>query len=156
MYLQIINTFFPFSYLIIHGYRPIKNIGYISSMKTIRKAFKFRLNTTPEIEHRFTQFADASRFIWHKALGINLHRLNNGYPISWLSEMQFWLGIWKSSDELAFLKDVHSQSIQAPLRHLERAFKDCFDKTQTNKRCPVFKQRLTASVIRKVSRSTKT
>jgi putative transposase len=108
-------------------------------MKTIRKAFKFRLNTTPEIEHRFTQFADASRFIWNKALGINLHRLNNGYPISWLSEMQFWLGIWKSSDELAFLKDVHSQSIQAPLRHLERAFKDCFDKTQTNKRCPVFK-----------------
>ena len=67
-------------------------------MKTIRKAFKFRLNTTPEIEHRFTQFADASRFIWNKALGINLHRLNNGYPISWLSEMQFWLGIWKSSD----------------------------------------------------------
>jgi hypothetical protein len=87
MYMQMINTFLPFSYLIIHGYRPIKNIGYISSMKTIRKAFKFRLNTTPEIEHRFTQFADASRFIWNKALGINLHRLNNGYPISWLSEM---------------------------------------------------------------------
>ena len=110
-------------------------------MKTIRKAFKFRLNTTPKIEHRFTQFADASRFIWNKALGINLHRLNNGYPIMWLSEMQFWLGIWKSADALAFLKEVHSQSIQAPLRHLDRAFKDCFDKTQTNKRCPTFKKK---------------
>ena len=110
-------------------------------MKTIRKAFKFRLNTTPEIEHGFTQFADASRFIWNKALGINLHRLNNGYPISWLSERQFWLGIWKSSDELAFLKDVHSQANQTPLRHFDRACKDCFDKTQTNKRWPVFKKK---------------
>jgi len=141
VYMQIINAMPTCSYLIIHVYRPIENIGYNSSMKTIRKAFKFRLNTTPEIEHRFTQFADASRFIWNKALGINLYRLNNGYPIIWLSEMQFWLGIWKSSDELAFLKDVHSQSIQAPLRNLDRAFKDCFDKTQTNKRCPTFKKK---------------
>ena len=59
----------------------------------------------------------------------------------WLSERQFWLGIWQSFDELAFLKEVHSQAIQAPLRHLDRACQTCFDKTQTNKRCPVFKKK---------------
>jgi putative transposase len=59
----------------------------------------------------------------------------------WLSERQFWLGIWKSSDELTFLKEVHSQAIQAPLPHLDRACQACFDKIQTNKRCPLFKKK---------------
>jgi putative transposase len=42
---------------------------------------------------------------------------------------------------LSFLSNAHSQSIQAPLRNLERAFKDAFDKTQPLKRIPVFKKK---------------
>ncbi len=110
-------------------------------MKTIHKAYKFRLKPTADIEEKFKQFADASRFVYNKALGLNLYRLNAGYPIMWINEMQFWLGVWKQTEELAFLKNSHSQAIQSPLRNLERAFKDAFDKKQKNKRIPTFKKK---------------
>ncbi|WFE69623.1 transposase [Thiomicrospira sp. R3] len=109
--------------------------------KTIRKAFKFRLNPNSDQVQKMVEFAGASRFVWNKALATNLFRLEHKQPILWYSEMAFWLTLWKQSDEYGFLKTAHSQTLQQTLKNLERAFKDGFDKTQPLKRIPVFKRK---------------
>jgi len=109
--------------------------------KTIRKAFKFRLNPTSEQTQQFVEFSGANRFAWNKALAKNLSLLESKKPILWYQEMNFWLGLWKKSDEYSFLKQAHSQSLQQSLKQLERAFKDGFDKKQPLKRIPNFKRK---------------
>jgi putative transposase len=109
--------------------------------KIIRKGFKFRLNPTSEQTQKFIEFSGVNRFVWNKALAINLSRLESKQPILWYNEMDFWSKLWKASDEYSFLKTVHSQTIQQTLKNLERAFKDGFDKTQPLKRIPKFKRK---------------
>ena len=74
-------------------------------------------------------------------LAMNLYRLEHKQALLWYPEMAFWLTLWKSSDEYAFLRDCHSQVLQQSMKHLERAFKDAFDKEQPNKLLPRFKRR---------------
>ena len=109
--------------------------------QTIRKAFKFRLNPNSDQVQKMVEFAGANRFVWNKALAMNLFRLENKQPILWYQEMAFWLTLWKQSDEYGFLKTAHSQTLQQTLKNLERAFKDGFDKTQPLKRIPAFKKK---------------
>lgn len=107
----------------------------------IRKAFKFRLNTKAKHEQCLTAYAGGLRFIWNKALAINLSRLREGYGLLWYPEMDFWTKQWKASEDYGFLKDIPSQAIQQKLKDLDKAFKDAFDKTQPLKRIPVFKKK---------------
>ena len=109
--------------------------------KTIRKAFKFRLKVTPEINQKFSNFAGGSRFVWNKFLALNLERLSGKFPLLWYCEMAFWLTVWKLSAEYGFLKELPSQVLQQKLKDLEKAFKDGFDKNQPLKRIPVFKKK---------------
>ena len=109
--------------------------------KTIRKGFKFRLNLTPEQTQKCTEFSGVNRFVWNKALAMNLFRLESKQSILWYGEMDFWTKLWKASDEYSFLKTVHSQTIQQTLKNLEKAFKDAFDKNQPLKRIPRFKRK---------------
>ncbi|MBE0468198.1 MAG: IS200/IS605 family element transposase accessory protein TnpB [Methyloprofundus sp.] len=109
--------------------------------QTIRKAFKFRLNPNSDQVQKMVEFAGANRFVWNKALALNLSRLENKQPMLWYHELAFWLGLWKQSDEYGFLKTVHSQPLQQTLKNLERAFKDGFDKKQPLKRIPKFKKK---------------
>jgi putative transposase len=109
--------------------------------QTIRKAFKFRLQPNSAQAQKMVEFAGANRFVWNKALALNLFRLENKQPMLWYQEMAFWLGLWKQSDEYGFLKTVHSQPLQQTLKNLEKAFKDAFDKTQSLKRIPRFKKK---------------
>ena len=74
-------------------------------------------------------------------LALNLHRLEHKQALLWYQEMAFWLTLWKSSDEYAFLRDCHSQVLQQSMMQLDRAFKDGFDKGQPNKLMPRFKRR---------------
>lgn len=107
----------------------------------IRKAFKFRLTPNSDQLQKMIEFSGANRFVWNKALAMNLFRLEQKQSILWYQEMAFWLKLWKQSDEYGFLKQAHSQSLQQSLKQLERAFKDGFDKTQPLKRIPVFKRK---------------
>lgn len=109
--------------------------------QVIRKAFKFRLQPNSDQAQKMVEFAGANRFVWNKALALNLSRLENKQPMLWYNELAFWLGLWKQSDEYGFLKTVHSQPLQQTLKNLDRAFKDAFDKTQPLKRLPVFKKK---------------
>ncbi len=93
------------------------------------------------IEQKLTRFCGSSRFLWNKCLALNLERMEKGQSILWYQELAFWLTLWKQSDEYGFLKECPSQVFQQKIRDLERAFKDCFDKTQPLKRLPVFKKK---------------
>ena len=110
-------------------------------MLKIRKAYIVRLKTKEEIEHKLVRFCGSSRFLWNKSLAMNLERLEKRQAILWYNELAFWLTVWKRSVEYGFLKECPSQVLQQKLRDLERAFKDCFDKSQPLKRTPVFKKR---------------
>jgi putative transposase len=110
-------------------------------MQTIRKAYLFRLKTNDEIESKLSKFSGSSRFLWNKALSMNLERLEKGQGILWYNELAFWLTLWKRSEEYSFLAECPSQVLQQKLRYLERAFRDCFDKKQPLKRLPVFKRK---------------
>jgi len=110
-------------------------------MLKIRKAYKVRLKTNEKIENMLVRYCGSSRFLWNKCLAMNLERLENRQAILWYNELAWWLTVWKQSEEYGFLKECPSQVLQQKLKDLERAFRDCFDKSQSLKRTPVFKKR---------------
>jgi len=116
--------------------------------KTLRKAFKFRLKVTPEINQKLGRFAGDCRFVWNKSLSLNLTRLEQKRPIIWYEELNFWATLWKKSDEYGFLANLPSQVLQQKLKDLDKAFKDGFDKKQPLKRLPKFKRKGMADSFR--------
>ena len=118
--------------------------AYNESM-IIRKAYKFRLNTTPDINAKMAQYAGNCRFLWNKALSVNLFKLESKQKICYYQEFDFFSKLWKKSDEYGFLKLSPAQTLQQTLKQLERAFKDAFDKNQPLKRMPTFKKKYSAS-----------
>jgi IS605 OrfB family transposase len=110
-------------------------------MQKIRKAYKFRLKTNEDIESSLVRFCGSARFLWNKSLAMNLERLEKGRGILWYYELAFWLGMWKRSEEYGFLKECPSQVLQQKLMDLDRAFRDCFDRSQPLKRLPVFRKK---------------
>lgn len=107
----------------------------------IRKAFKFRLNVPLKRQKEFFEFAGCCRFLWNKCLAINLFRLNNNLRILRYNELDFWSKLWKNSEEYGFLKNCQSQLLQQKLKDLDKAFMDCFDKNQPNKKLPRIKKK---------------
>ncbi len=107
----------------------------------IRKAYQYRLKTNTAIEQQLFQYAGNCRYIWNKALSMNLQRLNDGLPLLWYQELNWFSKLWKQSEDYHFLKLSPAQTIQQTLKQLERAFKDAFDRKQPLKRIPVFKKR---------------
>jgi len=110
-------------------------------MSKIRKAYKYRLKTNDDIEEKLSRFCGSARFVWNKCLAMNLERLEKRQPILWYNELAYWLTLWKRSEEYGFLKECPSQVLQQKLKDMERAFRDCFDKSQPLKRTPIFKKR---------------
>ena len=91
----------------------------------LRKAYRFKLMVNhPDTAARLLQFSGCTRFVWNKMLAMNLYRLEHKQALLWYQEMAFWLTLWKSSDEYAFLRDCYSQVLQQSMKHLDRAFKD--------------------------------
>ena len=107
----------------------------------IRKAFKYRLKTNPEIEHVFSVFAGHSRFVWNYFWHINKRRLENKQKIMRYFEMNYWLTLLKQSDEYGFLSDAPAHILQQKLKDLDKAFRDGFDKKQPLKRMPGLKKK---------------
>src|SRR3990167_750048 len=105
----------------------------------IKKAYKFRLKPSKVQEALLHNFAGQTRYVWNKALGLNLARLKSGQRIMYYQELDFWSKLWKKSEEYGFLRECPAHLLQQKLRDLERAFKDAFDKRQLNKRLPRFK-----------------
>lgn len=107
----------------------------------IKKAYKFRLKPSQAQKSLLTDFAGQTRFIWNKALSLNLARLKNKQRMMYYQELDFWSKLWKKSEEYGFLRECPAHLLQQKLRDLERAFKDAFDRKQLNKKMPRFKKR---------------
>lgn len=107
----------------------------------ILKAYKFKLKTNRKLTNQLQIFAGHTRFVWNKALALNLNNLKNKTQIMYYQELDFWSKLWKKSNEYGFLRECPSQTIQQKLKDLEKAFRDCFDKKQPNKKLPRFKKR---------------
>jgi putative transposase len=110
-------------------------------MPKIRKAYKYRLKTNPDIEQKLARYCGCARFVWNKSLAMNLERLERGYSLLWYGELAWWLTLWKQSDDYCFLKECPSQVLQQKLMDLDRAFRDGFNRSQPLKRIPVFKKK---------------
>jgi putative transposase len=106
-----------------------------------RMAYKFKLKLDDKQKAIIANYGGSTRFLWNKALAINLERLKNKQHILYYQELDFFSKLWKKSEEYGFLKECPSQTIQQKLRDLEKAFKDCFDKKQPLKRLPRFKKK---------------
>ena len=102
----------------------------------IRKAYKFRLKTNSEIEHKLFLFAGHSRFVWNYFWRMNKYRLDNRLPILRYSEMDFWSKLLKKSEEYGFLSEAPAHIIQQKLKDLDKAYSDGFNKNQPLKRMP--------------------
>jgi putative transposase len=107
----------------------------------ILKAYQFRLKTTAEIENKFLQFSGCCRSVWNKVLEISLQRLEAKQKIIWYHEADFWVKLWKQSNEYNYLNSCPAQALQQKLKDLDKAFRDGFDKTQILKRMPTFRKR---------------
>ena len=114
----------------------------------IRRAFRYRLEPTEEQARQLVSYVGHARFVWNKALGINLRRLRSGQRIMRYGEMDFWLKLWKQSEDFGFLREAPSHALQQKLRDLDRAFMDAFDPGQPNKRLPRFKRKGRHDTIR--------
>ena len=108
----------------------------------IRKAYKFKLKTNPEVEQLLTIFSGHSRFVWNYFLRINKLRLQNKQKIMRYHEMSYWLTLLKQSEEYEFLAEAPAHVLQQKLKDLDKAYKDGFDKKQPNKRMPKLRKKV--------------
>ncbi len=105
----------------------------------VHKAFKYRLRLrSAKIENYFVRTAGCTRFVWNKALALQIERLERKAGLLSYGEMAELLVSWK--DTFPFLREAPSQALQQKLMDLDRAIKDAFDKTSP-KRFPRFKRK---------------
>ena len=121
-----------------------------------RKAYKFKIKTNRKEKIAFSQMAGCVRLVWNKALALqksNCEYINQQFNLLGGKAMkeseakqlkkhlyrQYWPSgydlttkaltpIWKKSEELKYLNDCPSQSLQKPLADLEKAFFKGFTK----------------------------
>jgi putative transposase len=106
----------------------------------IRKAYKFRLEPNAEHRQKMAMNAGCCRFVWNKALALQKESLENTKKFHKYTELAAFLKSWKQEEETVFLKDADSQALQQTLKHLDRAFKNCFNK-KLQAQFPVFKKK---------------
>jgi len=108
----------------------------------IRKGMKYRLEPSAAQRADMVMFSGHNRAVWNKALALTKDRLERKIPIMWYHELNWNMtNFWKKSDEMNWLNDAPSQTLQQTLKQFDRAIRDCFDKNQPNKRMPRFKKK---------------
>jgi putative transposase len=88
----------------------------------IRKAFKFRLELTPEQNQRFRQFAGASRFAYNYALDRKKTVYKETGKTITSGEIQKEITRIKKTPQYQWLNDLPSQIPQQAVQNLDRAF----------------------------------
>ncbi|MDQ7004219.1 MAG: helix-turn-helix domain-containing protein [Ghiorsea sp.] len=85
----------------------------------IHKGLKYRLEPSSMQLKMLHVFAGHNRAVWNKALALTKDRLGRKVPIMWKHELEWNLThIWKKSDEMVWLNDAPSQSLQQTLKQL--------------------------------------
>jgi IS605 OrfB family transposase len=96
----------------------------------LRKGYKFRLKANSKNECLFRLFSGHCRFIWNKALALQMARLDSKTPLLSYQDLAGLLKLWKHSEEYGFLQEAHSQIEQQVLKDLDRAWWDGLKKAK--------------------------
>ena len=88
----------------------------------ILKAYKFRLDTTPEQHEKLMQLCGMARFVWNKSLEICHQKREAGEKIPTAYTMIKWLPIWKKDPETEFLSQGNAVALQQKLSDLGAAW----------------------------------
>ena len=113
----------------------------------IRKAVRYRLETTPEQENLLARAAGCVRFVWNRALAIQKSYLEHGCGLLSYVDMAKCLTTWRHSEAFGFLAESPSMSQQQTLMNLTRALKDALDKNSA-KKFPKFKKKFVHDSMR--------
>jgi putative transposase len=100
------------------------------------QAFKFELLPNGEQTRNLRQFAGSCRFVYNKALALNIERYEKKDRRLGYAKLCALLPNWKTEHE--FLSDVPAQALQQALKNLERAYTNFFQKRA---HFPKFKKR---------------
>ncbi|EHY9249665.1 transposase [Salmonella enterica] len=106
----------------------------------ILKAYKFRLEPTPEQSQRLRQLCGCARFVWNLGLAETKRILCSGEKLPSAFELNRMLTVWKKMPEHIFLQDAYTDNLQQKLKDLHAAWKRCFDKKLAAK-APVWKRK---------------
>ena len=95
-------------------------------MKIIHKSYKFRIYPTKEQEEILAKHFGCTRFVFNRFLKERQEEyLNNGNSLSYYDNAK---SLTELKNELIWLKDVNSQSLQSALKHLDIAYHRFFKK----------------------------
>ena len=92
------------------------------------QAFEFELEQDWEEERFMRQIAGACRFVFNKALAIQIENYEAGNKYIGYVSMAKQLTQWRNSAETPWLSDAPCHSLQHALKDLDRAFKNFFAK----------------------------
>ncbi|HCT9492864.1 TPA: transposase [Escherichia coli] len=106
----------------------------------ILKAYKFRLEPTPEQSQRLRQLCGCARFVWNLGLAETKRILDSGEKLPSAFELNRMITVWKKMPEYIFLQDAYTDNLQQKLKDLHTAWKRCFDKKLAAK-APVWKRK---------------
>ena len=109
-------------------------------MMLILRAYKFRLEPTPEQSQRLRQLCGCARFVWNLGLAETKRILDSGEKLPSAFELNRMITVWKKMPEYIFLQDAYTDNLQQKLKDLHTAWKRCFDKKLAAK-APVWKRK---------------
>lgn len=137
--LQRLTEFLPDKYNFYTGDLVIclDRANIIQGMKRLQ-AYKFRIEPNGEQQRAMRRIAGTCRFVWNKALALQIASYTRGQKFVNHFDMCKWLPVWKKEPETLWLKDTPSQLYQVVLKDLARAYKNFFEKRAA---FPTFKKK---------------
>lgn len=106
-------------------------------MKRVQ-AYKFRIEPNGEQQRKLRQFSGMVRFVYNKALALQQENRDAGGSYIQYVPMAKLLTGWRNGEETPWLKSAPAHPLQHALKHLDRAYKNFFEKRAA---FPVFKKR---------------
>ena len=102
------------------------------------QAYKFRIEPNGEQQRAMRRIAGTCRFVWNKALALQIANYQQGQKFVNHFDMCKWLPVWKKEPETLWLKETPAQLYQVVLKDLARAYKNFFEKRAA---FPTFKKK---------------
>ena len=96
-------------------------------MKRIQ-AYKFQIEPNGEQQRDMRRIAGSCRYVWNKALALQIANHAAGEKFISHFDMCKWLPTWKKEPETLWLKETPAQLFQVVLKDLVRAYKNFFEK----------------------------
>jgi putative transposase len=91
------------------------------------QAFKFELVPNGEQQRNMRRFAGARRFVYNKALALQIERREQGDKKLGYAALCGLLTSWRNSPETPWLADSPTHTLQQGLKDLERAYQNFFE-----------------------------